>query len=437
MKRMRAGRMKVVAAAGAMLVSTPAWAQFGDAGWRVLRAAAKRADEQGKMLVVTFSSPFCSECPEMDRTTWSDERVRAWLNEHAKTIRIDTATMRGLDERLNVRSTIPVVLIMKGQKEFDRFAGTPDADDVLEWFEAALEGKTRLDLAREASLDGSVAGLSKRYEVVDQLIEVGRYPEAADELVWLWNKIGRGQILSRITLGAAVSRTERWVLTRQMEAVVKKYPEAVELFVPIRDELSARLRDQPTDGDARHEWIFLNDVLGDAEITAEWIRAASEDPLRQDELRAAGTWVSGFLKEQREWALLGSLSVDPLARVRNQFAMFASARTRLANAAEGAGRERRMVGQRRGEILERVPQLYASLLAAGRDQDASKVAAYTLEHYDEPARMKFAIAHAAWIAESVRPIHIQWAIEAGEAGETTEGLLVRLRRALPDDPPAD
>ena len=73
--------------------------------------------------------------------------------------------------------------------------------------------------------------------------------------------------------------------------------------------------------------------------------------------------------------------------------------------------------------------MYASLLAADRDDDAQKIAAETIKLDDTPeVRMK--LVEFALRANEPRQRHATWLSEASEAGATVQGMQQRLQQLL-------
>ena len=64
---------------------------FGEEG---LEAAGARAVATGKWLLVDATAPWCQPCKLMDRTTWRDPAVEAWIAEHAVAGGVDAVHVR-------------------------------------------------------------------------------------------------------------------------------------------------------------------------------------------------------------------------------------------------------------------------------------------------------------------------------------------------------
>ena len=70
-------------------------------------------------------------CRKMDKTTWVDETVVKWLEEHAVTLQFDVDKEKKLFEQLKIKA-MPTLIVYKEGEEFDRAIGYKTADELLE-----------------------------------------------------------------------------------------------------------------------------------------------------------------------------------------------------------------------------------------------------------------------------------------------------------------
>jgi hypothetical protein len=104
-----------------------------------LDEARRSAAEQHRLLVVDVTGPQCEPCRMMDRTTWLDERIVAWVREHAVAVQVSDEAEVG---RLRIW-VLPTVLIYSGERELDRTRGYRDANALLKMFAGAKERAAR------------------------------------------------------------------------------------------------------------------------------------------------------------------------------------------------------------------------------------------------------------------------------------------------------
>src|SRR5450432_2534818 len=65
-------------------------------------AAREQAAAERKLLLVDATAEWCGPCKLMDRTTWIDPNVVAWLEEHALAIQIDVDAQTDVARQLRV-----------------------------------------------------------------------------------------------------------------------------------------------------------------------------------------------------------------------------------------------------------------------------------------------------------------------------------------------
>lgn len=110
-------------------------------GWieQDFEAAQARAKAEGKLLLVDIYAEWCSACKELDEKTWPDPAVKAWIQQHAVAVRIDTfAKRKDLAERFKVVGYPTVMLMDAGGAEVRaRLMGFEKPEALLRW----LEGK--------------------------------------------------------------------------------------------------------------------------------------------------------------------------------------------------------------------------------------------------------------------------------------------------------
>lgn len=106
-------------------------------GWieQDFEAAQARAKAEGKLLLVDIYAEWCSACKELDEKTWPDPAVKAWIQQHAVAVRIDTfAKRKDLAERFKVVG-YPTVMLMdaSGAEVRPRLLGFEKPEVLLRW----------------------------------------------------------------------------------------------------------------------------------------------------------------------------------------------------------------------------------------------------------------------------------------------------------------
>ncbi|MBL9150797.1 MAG: thioredoxin family protein [Phycisphaerae bacterium] len=101
---------------------------------RPLAEARAAAAAEGKLLVVKATADWCGPCKHMDATTWRDEHLVAWLKDRAIVVPLDVDEHGALARDLGL-SSIPTMLVFRGDEELDRLVGAASSDELIEWLE--------------------------------------------------------------------------------------------------------------------------------------------------------------------------------------------------------------------------------------------------------------------------------------------------------------
>jgi thiol:disulfide interchange protein DsbD len=112
----------------------------GSTGWleQDLEGALARAKAEQKLVLVDTYAEWCAQCKELDEKTWPDAALKAWIQQHAIAIRIDTdARRKDLGEKLQIRSYPTVLLLDAEGRELRRSLGFQTPETMKAW----LEGK--------------------------------------------------------------------------------------------------------------------------------------------------------------------------------------------------------------------------------------------------------------------------------------------------------
>lgn len=96
--------------------------------------AEARAEREDKPLVVDASAGWCGPCKRMDRDTWRDDELTAWMSRHAVPVQFDVDKEPELAERFGV-SQLPTVFVLRRGQEVAKRTGFAPANEMLAWLQ--------------------------------------------------------------------------------------------------------------------------------------------------------------------------------------------------------------------------------------------------------------------------------------------------------------
>jgi len=409
----------VVLACGVALGAT-AWAPgsppevFSELPYEEARG---KAAEEDRLLVVDATAEWCAPCKRMDRTTWVDEDVVAWLGEHAVAVQVDVDERRPLAQSLGIRA-MPTIIAFRGEKEVDRVVGYRGPEELLGWLADVRAGRSVLDGLRErvAAAEGGPELVDARYELAKQLATTGRYAEAAEEYAWLWrNMEGEAPAMTGVRVSFMAS---------DMEDVANRNEDAKAVFVELRDATEARLKTDERDWDDLRDWLVLNGVVSDPRRTLGWIDRVKDTEQGLESMRRYSYLIEDLLLEHERWAEYGIIITAPAASVRREHAQIEQMVSMMADRFN-EDTLKRMRAMQTAQFRETAAMIHAGLLAAGRDDEAWKALDVALE-LDSSVEMKRAVATGALRTDQVREKHLEL---VGEGDELRGRLRERLEES--------
>ena len=185
----------------------------------------------------------------MDRTTWLDTNVVAWIHDHAIAFQLDVDAHGAAAKKLSVRA-MPTVMVFRDGDEIDRVVGFQEPDEMLAWLSGLARGVTSLDTKR-AEIAVAPGDAQLHLEYARMLFDAGRPDDAMREYVWLWRH----------------AREHAFVFAPDLWRMIGAHPPARAVIAELRDELAPAAA--PSLEDLR-DWLLLNDILGEARRSLAW-----------------------------------------------------------------------------------------------------------------------------------------------------------------------
>jgi hypothetical protein len=377
--------------------------------------AANAAAEDGLLVVAFVSGTLPSR--RMERVTWSDEGVIAYLKKHGITaIAVDYGE-HGTARRAHDVETTPTTVVFRGGAEVDRRVGVVDAAALTDWLDAVRGVPTRADALRARAAervwrDGKV-DVRERLDIARELAGSGDDAAATAEYVWLWNNMAVHEPSMHGVRGS--------FMAGDMQSLARRSAAAREAFVGLRDALTARVDADEADRQELRDWLTLNiRVLDDDAAVRGWVDRVWDGPAGPDTLKSVGRIIDGWLVEHGEWAKAGVVQWPAELFIPRRRQSWQT----LTRADQGAEMEAMLRTINDRGLINDFAVYHAACLAAGRDDDAWRAADALLEDIDRH-EARAALCRDALRADAVRPRHA----ELAEGIPGTEGAELRTRIA--------
>lgn len=320
-------------------------------------AARERALAEHKLLLVDATAEWCGPCKMMDRTTWVDSDVVAWVREHAIALQIDVDADKDFAQEFRI-TAMPTIIAFVDGAEFDRVVGAKKPKELLAWLDAVTKGKTSL-VIQQQQVQKNPANIDARLNLARELTRAGRYEDAVAEHVWLWE-----HMLEHVPSMYGVRKS---FFARDLMTLVNAHEPARTAISAVRDR-AAPPDEGPIAVEIFHDWVCLNRVLGEAERSLAWFDALSAARRADLEGSIIEHDIIPLLIEKARWADAGALYSDPLATL-NRAAEILSRTEEMATKRDLP----ELIASSRGHFRKSAANLIRALRAAGRDTDAESM----------------------------------------------------------------
>jgi thioredoxin-related protein len=196
------------------------------------KALAKAGAEE-KIVMIDFFTTWCGPCKKLDKTTWKDEKVQAWLESKTVALKIDAEKERDLAKQFKVRAYPTMVFIKPDGSLIASMIGYKDPAAFLSIAGDRIQGITKLT-ETEAKFKKNPEDLTSRKAYADALMAAEKFPEALQQYTWLWNN---GLSVSKSYVGVRGS-----FLLSKISALAKRYPPAGEQLKAWFEAVEARFK---------------------------------------------------------------------------------------------------------------------------------------------------------------------------------------------------
>lgn len=194
-----------------------------------LPQATELAAREEKIVMIDFYTTWCPPCKELDRTTWKNVDVIAWLRDNSIAIKIDAEKELEVAKQYKLTGYPTLVFVRPGEGELDRHIGYLSAEAFIATADAILAGKDSVQRAKDA-LEGHETDPMQRMQLGDAQFAAGRHAEALADYLWCFDE---GLKHNPSFGGVRVS-----FLLGDIEKLSKVYPPARDAMLLRRDNAS-------------------------------------------------------------------------------------------------------------------------------------------------------------------------------------------------------
>lgn len=324
------------------------------------------ADSKGsdKLLVVDATASWCQPCKTMDRITWADPQVVAWIEENAVAVQIDVDEEKEIATSLGIRS-MPTIVVFRNGVEVDRAVGLKRPAELVSWLFGVQHGETNLDRVRKA-VQSNPKDMRARTNLAKTLASSRRFDEATDEYAWLWRHMTEHQ---PSMMGVRMS-----FMLGEIGRLMQDHPPARQRFVALRDAIgpeggplaATATPEQVTD------WMALSVTLGEPDRVLAWFDGNRSFLVERLDLERTLRGLVPLLMKRGRWADIGRLLRDPLAALRHAHRRLEEMKNQPPPP-DMVEMRPKMVEALEGSIRRDAGLFVASLLAAQRDEEARAV----------------------------------------------------------------
>lgn len=380
-----------------------------------LDTAKQRVAGTDKVVVIKFTADWCGPCKMMDRTTWRDQKVVAWVKEYAVAIQVDVDRDKKTASEYNIKA-MPTMVILREGKEIARSVGAMQPAPTLSWMESAT-GKVATPKAPAAKpAPKQPAGATKASTVqpiVDRLnqnIEEKKYAEAEKDLREIWSAKNANDSLRRG--GVATS------IYRQIATLLDSSAEARSTVVGVRDEIENRLAQGPQESAAdRGDWLVLNELLLQDARSLAWFDDVKKQDGAEATFRPVLTSILVLLERNKRLSDVPGAVPDASEWVMERYKVISEASTGSGSLAETRWKAFESQGAK----------VYAGYVAANKIATADELAVVLLELRNTPT-MRVALAKALADGGLSSASAKVWLDEAAKGGEDVSELRAKLAR---------
>ncbi len=388
-------------------------------------ASQAQAKTEAKLFLVDATATWCGPCKKMDKTTWVDDKVVAWMKQNAIAAQIDVDAQKETASALKIEA-MPTIIVFKDGKEHDRIVGYKSADELLEWLNGVLQGKHAIDkvIADAGDRNDPAAKINvlARMELARTLASNKKFDLATEEFLWLWeHMLEHNQGYSGVRVSFMAS---------DMTKLAEQYEPAKVAFTKLRDAARQKMDAGSKNRDVILDWFTLCEIVGDEDAILAWFDKAKDEKKSAAVISALDYKLFDLLVEHKRWADAGLLYKNPVAKARRSIDTQKRMSTMDLGDDELDAETKAMIKKESNQrVLDEFAQQYACCLAAEKNDEATDIAKIFLE-YQNNTDARVALVKWAMKVNQPREEQLNWLDEAAENGASVKSLRSKVQDAL-------
>jgi thioredoxin 1 len=388
-------------------------------------ASQAQAKTEAKLFLVDATATWCGPCKKMDKTTWVDDKVVAWVKQHAIAAQIDVDAQKETAVTLKIEA-MPTIIVFKDGKEYDRIVGYKSADELLEWLNGVLQGKHAIDKviadAGDRNNPEAKINVEARMELAQSLASNKKFDLATDEFLWLWeHMLEHNQGYSGVRVSFMAS---------DMTKLAEQYEPAKVAFTKLRDAARQKMDAGSKNRDVILDWFVLCEIVDDEDGILAWFDKAKDEKKSAAVISTMNYKLFDLLVEHQRWADAGLLEKDPVAAAQTSVDMD-KLTSKMNQGDDQFDAETKAMLKKQGNqrLFNNFAQRYACCLAAEKNDEATDIAKIFLE-YQNNTEARVALVKWAMKVNQPREEQLKWLDEAAENGASVKSLRSKVQDAL-------
>ena len=373
--------------------------------------ALSKAKETNKIVFIDFYTTWCAPCKMLDRSTWKDESVIAWLKQHTVPLKIDAEKETDLARKFKINSYPSLVFINPDGSEKGRLSGFRPAEAFLTEAKDVLAGVRPIDKVeiQLADTEGKKDPML-RMQYADELMQKGEFEKALSEYLWCFDQ---GHHASPAFIGVRGS-----FLLSRIGQLAQSYPPAKQA---LRDRRDALLSDVVL-GSANHatvnDFAALNHGLAEEDETLKVYDRLLKDKPDSPVLGYLKPKVYPQLLEARRYNEIGPAVQDEIQK------LFMSREQMAARLAQVPRAQRKMIEEsQHAYFMEQLGKAYQVLIGTNRNEEAKTLADRMLDLDANPETLNI-LAWNGYLTGSPTDTNLEQARKANEMTGGQNGAVI-------------